>query len=299
MTGDIEKHADGAAQPGSAFRVVEAIEWLTLLKADATRVEVHLGGLPARLSPPGTWRAGPISLGEHLLLGVVGGEVAGWVEGEPFAAAPGTLAWICPGARFDMRASGRARPELVRVRLAVRSGEEGLTFPWRFWVGEAGDRAIGYLEHLAGYDEDLGPDLFGDVRVRSLVALLSLEVFGRELGCGAAGRQLSAVQRERLRRAALLPDLHLGGVREIARFVGLAPDYFRKVFHATYGMSPKRWLMEERVRQAARRLLESEMTVGEIARGVGYRSGTDLARAFGAVYGCSPARFRKRPPKGF
>jgi hypothetical protein len=44
------------------------------------------------------------------------------------------LVWISSGRIFDLRAAGRGRLELIRVRLAVTGVEDGRRFamPWAF-----------------------------------------------------------------------------------------------------------------------------------------------------------------------
>jgi AraC-like DNA-binding protein len=294
----IPNEAIGTGEP--APRAVEAIEWLSLLKSENAKIDVRVGGLSPHLRLGHGWRTAPARLPEHLLVGVKKGGLAGWAGGEPFLLGPGCLAWICPGVLFDFRATGKGRTDLVRARISLSSAKTGerFTLPWPLWAGGVGDRVLGYIEHLAGYDEDLGPDLFGDVRVRSLASLVSIEVLGRDSPHAGGDARLSPLHRERLRELAFSPHLAGWRVRDIAGAVGLAPSYFRKVFHATYGISPKRWLMEERVREAARMLRETALPVGEIAAAVGYAKARDLSRAFREIFACPPAKFRKREPKG-
>ncbi len=67
-------------------------------------------------------------------------------------------------------------------------------------------------------------------------------------------RALPAGQRDRLCRLVreriadqLAPD-------DLARAVGLSGDYFARLFRASFGVSPRQWLADERIRAAARLL---------------------------------------------
>jgi AraC-like DNA-binding protein len=68
---------------------------------------------------------------------------------------------------------------------------------------------------------------------------------------------------------------------------------FREAFVNTIGCAPRRYLEERRVAQAARALLETDRTVGEIAREVGYPDPYHFSRVFRRVTGSSPRRYRQ------
>lgn len=88
-----------------------------------------------------------------------------------------------------------------------------------------------------------------------------------------------------------LHDLSVGG---LARTLHLSPQHFSRAFHVTFGMPPRAWLLEHRLAAAERRLREGDETVEQIALGLGYRSGSQFARAFRARFGCSPLDYRRR-----
>jgi AraC-like DNA-binding protein len=82
---------------------------------------------------------------------------------------------------------------------------------------------------------------------------------------------------------------------DLADVIGLSPDYFRRVFNRTFGCSPKRWLLRERIFIASERLQESpHIRIGDLAEELGY---TDLAlfsRQFNDVIGMSPSAYRNQ-----
>ncbi|MVU83156.1 helix-turn-helix domain-containing protein [Nocardia sp. ET3-3] len=92
-----------------------------------------------------------------------------------------------------------------------------------------------------------------------------------------------------------LPD-HLGddlGVAELARRAGMSERQFARAFRTETGSTPAAFVEDLRV-EAARRLLESsELTVGAIARQVGYRHGETLHRVFTRRLGTTPERYRQ------
>ncbi|MEV6520955.1 helix-turn-helix transcriptional regulator [Longispora sp. NPDC051575] len=72
----------------------------------------------------------------------------------------------------------------------------------------------------------------------------------------------------------------------------LSRFYFSRLFRSTTGTSPGRYLTAIRLFKAKNLLLETDMTVTDIAYGVGYNSlGTFISR-FTRSVGISPARYR-------
>lgn len=103
---------------------------------------------------------------------------------------------------------------------------------------------------------------------------------------------LSLRQREVLMKYLAV---HLRGrptPEQLANLLEISPDYFTRCFRRTYGIAPRRWIMEERIRMAAMRLLESNLSVSQIAREFGYEDIFLFSRQFKQVTGASPAKYR-------
>ena len=64
------------------------------------------------------------------------------------------------------------------------------------------------------------------------------------------------------------------------------------MFHEQTGTSPSRYLNDLRMRQAKKLLMDTSLTVREIAARVGYPDPFHFSRNFRNTVGCSPARFR-------
>jgi len=79
----------------------------------------------------------------------------------------------------------------------------------------------------------------------------------------------------------------------MAEVAGMSPSCFIRSFKRSTGMTPHRFVVEQRV-AAARRLLEtSDLPIVEIALGVGFSSQSHFGVAFRQVTGESPARYRR------
>lgn len=76
----------------------------------------------------------------------------------------------------------------------------------------------------------------------------------------------------------------------------LSGNHFRLVFKRQLGMSPQRYLAQVRMRAARFRLHETQETVKEVAKHVGYADPFHFSRAYRAFWGQSPANDRTYAP---
>jgi AraC-like DNA-binding protein len=82
-------------------------------------------------------------------------------------------------------------------------------------------------------------------------------------------------------------------VSELAKLAGASRASLVRLFHATTGLAPKRWLSVLRLELAAELLAHGAPTLSEVALAVGYRSVFSFSRAFKRQYGVAPADFRR------
>jgi AraC-like DNA-binding protein len=80
----------------------------------------------------------------------------------------------------------------------------------------------------------------------------------------------------------------------LAREVGLSRSAFAERFTGLVGEPPMRYLSQWRLRQAARRLVETSDPIARIASDAGYESEPAFHRAFKRAHQTTPAGWRKR-----
>lgn len=194
--------------------------------------------------------------------------------------------------------------------------------PWHYsWVGFQGLKAKGYLE-TAGLDEDhpvfrYDRDQQVDDYFRAMAAASGMQR-GRELQLLGLLYQFLAClidSREREGTAGRGPDeninrrgLYLGKAQEfisrnysrritigeIARFVGLDRSYLFAIFKEFCHVAPQEYLIEYRIAKACRLMAEKGLTIGDIARSVGYQDPLLFSKTFKRIKGESPRVYRNR-----
>ncbi len=83
-------------------------------------------------------------------------------------------------------------------------------------------------------------------------------------------------------------------VAEMAADARLSSSQFTRRFKGVTGLSPNRFIVEERLARAESYLRETEMSVQEIAARLGYRDGYFFSRQFRKFRGVAPSRIRRR-----
>jgi AraC-like DNA-binding protein len=85
-------------------------------------------------------------------------------------------------------------------------------------------------------------------------------------------------------------------VTALARIAYVSPAHFIRLFRATFGETPHRYLQRRRIERAMFLLRTTRRSVTEICLDVGFGSLGTFSRTFSAVVGESPSAYRLRGP---
>ena len=91
-------------------------------------------------------------------------------------------------------------------------------------------------------------------------------------------------------------DAHRGEVvrlTTLARLAGCSPYQVNRLFRQQFGLPPYEYLVQQRLRQAARRLRESAQSLADIAYEAGFADQSHLQRFFRRAYGTTPLAYRQ------
>ena len=79
----------------------------------------------------------------------------------------------------------------------------------------------------------------------------------------------------------------------LAESAGLSPFKFLRLFKKQTGVTPYRFLLQARIREALAMLRETSRSVTDIAFDVGFGDLSNFINAFRREVGCSPRQYRK------
>ncbi|MBA2480141.1 MAG: helix-turn-helix transcriptional regulator [Planctomycetes bacterium] len=81
---------------------------------------------------------------------------------------------------------------------------------------------------------------------------------------------------------------------ELARLAGLSPNHLVNLFTHAIGMSPRQYLLRQRIDRAKHQLGTSDARITAIALDLGFSSSQHFAKAFARIAGCSARAWRER-----
>jgi AraC-like DNA-binding protein len=178
-------------------------------------------------------------------------------------------------------------------------------------AGDAGVPRIGELDYTPGIPiidpvaSNLAacfrPALVSPEQVNRLFLEHILFAMGGHVACTYGGMQNSVRSRssglaqwqERLAKEMMRADLSGPSLAEIARHCGLSVGQFSRGFKQSTGAPPYRWLLQQRVEQAKRRLANSKESISSIALACGFSDQSHLTRVFARHVGVTPAAWRR------
>ena len=83
-------------------------------------------------------------------------------------------------------------------------------------------------------------------------------------------------------------------VEELASIMNISKVYFGNFFKSTFHVSPKQYILNKRLIESQRLLLDSRMSIKEIAYAVGFENENYFSEYFSSKIGISALKFRKR-----
>jgi len=83
-------------------------------------------------------------------------------------------------------------------------------------------------------------------------------------------------------------------ISEISNYLGLDRSYFYSIFKYYFNMSPQEFLIDFRIKKACDLMHNNALSIGDVARSVGYEDPLLFSKVFKKVKGMSPRAFRKQ-----
>jgi AraC-like DNA-binding protein len=236
----------------------------------------------------------------HLLLIEQGGIRARTPDGQ-FNASAGDLICFRPAELNEYGTRGlttyyQTHVEFApppRHRLTPWLGDGIGPLPLRVPMGDAMAEMRGLFETLCIELGQVG--VSHELRVRAAI-LEILAVVARVLGGSGAAHHTTAARR-RLdvwqRACVRLATPSDARVSDLAAQFGFTTDHFIRQFKRRFGVSPKAYQTQSRMREAARLLRGTDGSIKSIAYALGYADPKAFARSFKQHLGVTPTDLRK------
>ena len=86
-------------------------------------------------------------------------------------------------------------------------------------------------------------------------------------------------------------------IAETAKEIGYSPDYLNRIFKEHFGKSMEQYIIECRIYDSLTLLLQTDMSVNEIALKMGWECTGNYINHFKKIYNVTPAKYRKEIKK--
>ena len=83
-------------------------------------------------------------------------------------------------------------------------------------------------------------------------------------------------------------------ILDLSTVVHMSPYHFARLFKQSTGVSPHRFVLGQRIARASVLLRDARLSIGEVARLVGFRTPSHFTRAFRRMTGLTPNEYRSR-----
>jgi AraC-like DNA-binding protein len=245
------------------------------------------------------YRHASVGRNNHITL-VLSGRARYAVNGRAYDLTPGRISCVSRGDTLEITALGR-RPFAFLVLSFTLYDIHGTMVPLRD-LGFPPVAALRRPKKIAARLRAMlrifrGKDPSKETRLSArLIALVM--ALREELSGGAVRRAYPAGrQKERLERAVGYIYANLNRkltLTEVARAACLNASYFNRLFKATLGESPMAFIARLKIERARSVLLNSELTVKQVAEAFGFQSQAHFSRKFKGVCGEPPAVFLRQ-----
>lgn len=265
--------------------------WLDSLLDRQNSFTISLLGLSGRLrlAPPWDVRQ---TLQDHLFYYVAEGSFEARRPGQRATVKAGALIWAGAGTCIHFRLPDDGKVVIWRFRLDARDQNgRPLPSPLPLWHVPQAHACELWMSQIK--DEHTRPTSPEPERVRGLLLCLLTELGRCALPREMQNGILTPSQQKTL-MDYLSRNIHRRlEIEQLADLVELSPDYFTRCFRRTYGQPPRTWILRERIHAAAVRLLETNLTVSQVAKEFDYDNVFLFSRQFKKVMGVGPVAYRK------
>lgn len=227
-------------------------------------------------------RVGPVERSFWLLHYVTSGQGTFWINEEKYEIRPSQVFVIPPG-------------ELVEYEADKEN-------PWSYiWIGFESGIDVTEIISQPVFSFPQGKSLFeamaGSIELKngreiylcSKIFELMYMLFPSEEKEGR--RQVYVRQAKNYIKSEYMTGITVG---DVAASLGLDRSYFSGLFREEVGKTPKEYLRDVRMQQAAAHLLKRDYTITEIAMAVGYPDVFAFSRVFRNYFGISPREYREK-----
>ena len=178
--------------------------------------------------------------------------------------------------------------------------------PWEYsWLEFSGDAAAQYISSSAFSKEPIALGISAaDKPMRTLVSVSPenpYELLAAALNalCAFSEKKAESASAANEYVKSALNYIHTFyyhrdmTVEKVGSYIGIDRSYLYRLFKEKVGVSPKKYIMEYKLKTAERLLRETSLSIGQVARSAGFEDQLYFSTAFSRFFSKSPTEYRK------
>jgi AraC family transcriptional regulator len=214
---------------------------------------------------------------------------------------PGSMILLTPGTRDRLRWDRPSRRVVLSIdesylhRAALELGRKSHLGFENHWIFE--DRQLHLLVSEMRREMETGWEmgaLYGD-HLGMLLSIALIRKYGGDVTVSPVAK--GGISRARLQRVLdyIAANSHLDiKLDNLAEVAGMSRFHFARLFRLNMGITPHRYLMDQRMQQAKALLQLDSRSVSDIAVETGFANAGHFARAFRRYAGVSPTEWKRQ-----
>ncbi|MGZ3793165.1 MAG: helix-turn-helix domain-containing protein [Bdellovibrio sp.] len=233
------------------------------------------------------------SHGEHEFFLPLQGEIKVQYEEKTVKAGPGRMLYVPPKLDHSFSSTAQGSGERVILLIENKLWQKHAKAQYNPTSLATNSLAKEIIFYLLIHQKAHGVKYFISALIETLVeALTGAQITENRLFVEHIQGKLSD---ERIRKSAQLINENLAevSISEIAKQSGLSQRNFSRLFIKETGMTPKDYLILQRIEKAKSLLKETRLTITDISLEVGYNSLSKFIETFRKIEGILPSDFRK------
>ncbi len=205
----------------------------------------------------------------------------------------GDILWLAPGVMHSLSIPSNGKPmRMYQLHFFINAGGQNIGSEDDVLVSQSRYDLTGLVDRL--YDEQQIRHANKQARLVALLMILWTSLHFASGQRRSVRHGVLNISQRRFLDAFVQAHHHERPTpAKMAEHLNISPDYFARLFRRTYGMSPRKWLVRERIHHASMHMMESSSSISKLAADYGYRDVFLFSRQFKAVMGISPAKYRK------
>lgn len=239
--------------------------------------------------PADGWHLRDRVFSHHLFYYIFRNTVRWRIDAEEGVLGPSSFVWIAPRIQHSFAFDPVHHVQLIHIVLELGPPEELTPAPVTFLVLPHAPQLETPMRQLHAALDEPGP--YAPACARAALGLVCARALAAR-AAAAVRHRLDLTQCRVLETQLRHRRLRSLDPAKLARCLGLSHDYFTRLFRATYGVPPRAWIHRERIARAAKDLIDTSLSVSEVAIRHEYPDVFSFSKQFSKTMGMSPTRYR-------